>query len=232
MISGTDREQFAEWLSFKAQLIELWSALRANGVLKPGITDKNYTRFVEMPPQMRSSISQFIAHQIEIYNEADELGIELGDTPDLLKVALQVMGLGVDRKILEQIHRDDVVELYSLEHTQMFRSINFFQLCNYNLDDILMYEWFNLYERANGDTTQIFEQVLGHLKSDDCMTRFTMPKHLMKERFSEQQGVFEIDLKLLASAFKGPGLRDGYVVSQRVKVLDVVDRGRVELIKS
>jgi hypothetical protein len=228
--TGTNPEQFSQWLQFKQNLIQLWEILARHGVKKPAITDKNYPRFTEMTKEQRSLVTSFVVKQIEIYNEAEKNELDFDNTPDLLRVALKVMGLVVDSKVFELIDRRDIVELYSVEHIQLFRSFNFFRVCNYNLDDVLMYEWFNLYERERSDTDAIFNAIIGHLAETACINNIKVPPHDMKERFSDPQGRFEITFKYIASAFKGAGVRDAYILTQKAKTLPVPDRPAITIV--
>ncbi len=230
--SFSQSEMLSAWSVLKSQMTRLWTVLHAHGYQRPPPTDKNFNRFLEMSQAQREVTLDFTSKQIEIYVQAEELEIEFENSADLLRVALQIMGLRVDERIFGMIDDKDVIELYGIEHVQLFRSFNFFQICNYSLDDVLMYEWFNLYERCDTVTQQLLGEAFAHLKSGETISPFRTGKHVMRERFSEQQGVFEIQLKYISSAFRGPEVRDGYLVWQKVKVLDLVDRDRVKILGS
>lgn len=211
-------------------MVSLWEIFCRHGIKKPAITDKNYSRFVEMTAEQRTVADLIIGKQVAIYSAAEQMDVDFTNTVDLLKVALKVLNFKVGPDFIDLIKRDDIVEVYSMEHIQLFSSFNFFNVCNYNLDDVLMYEWFKLYEREESVTSALLAEAFDHLSSARTISPFKTAKHIMRERFSEKQGVFEIGLKYISSAFTGPELRDGYLVSQEFRILDLVERNRVQIL--
>jgi hypothetical protein len=59
------------------------------------------------------------------------------------------------------LNKNDIVEIYSSDGVQVFRSFNFFKLCIYPLDQILTYEWHELYRRDESITAGMMEIVRG-----------------------------------------------------------------------
>ena len=63
------------------------------------------------------------------------------------KKALKHHSLYIDDDFWETVEDDHVIEIYSLEMTQLYRSFNFFKYCGYSLLDMSLNEWYVLWQR-------------------------------------------------------------------------------------
>ncbi|MGE0529176.1 MAG: hypothetical protein AB7G93_15785 [Bdellovibrionales bacterium] len=201
---------------FKSIIHDTSRFLSRHGIYKnSAISDSSYGRIVEMGESALSEITLRARRVLDVHLELEKEGYDLDDSKHLARVALGHLGLLTDEIIFKSLRRSDIVEIYNTNHIQIFRSFNFFRICNYNLDEILLNEWYTLYERDEKITCEILTQIEGHLRQSRSVTRFSVPAHIMRERFSSTQGMFITKFKVLASVFDGPESRAGFLCTIR-----------------
>src|SRR5262249_40931867 len=142
---------------------------------------------------------------------------DMDDSEPLLRLALKELGLSIDPDFFKTIKRSDIVEVYDDNHIQVFRSFNFFRMCNYNLDDILAHEWFELYQRDESITNEIMTNISAHMSGATTITTCRIPEHILRERFSGERAVFFIRFRHFASVFSGPESRPGFVCTLQAR---------------
>lgn len=166
------------------------------------------------------SLNAFSAYR-KACTEIHLSGVSLRDNYGLLNRFLRRSNLHSRNDISTIIHADTMVEIYSAENVQLFRSINFFDYCNYSLLDLIAIEWFVLYERHALITESILKQVQQAI-SGEQLSRFTIPAHVMKERTSRPRGVFHIDLQYCSPLYSPTGEFGGFMVTLNVNEICVI----------
>lgn len=176
----------------------------------PTISLKNRDIFLSWTAEYLNKITANARKVLEAHLVAERSGLDFDDSTHLLKVALKVLGFSVDPVFYKMIDRNDILEVYDSDHVQVFRSFNFFRVCNYNLDDVLAYQWFDLYERDPSVTENLLECVRTHLNGSAHISTLPATEHLLKERFSEAQAAFIVKMKKVATIYSGPERKPAY----------------------
>lgn len=138
---------------------------------------------------------------------------------DLLKAVVKDLRLIVDEGIWEKIEKDDIVEIYNCDVIQIYRSLSQMNLCGYTLLDVLTHEFYELYERSLPINEQMLEatrKVFEGPASGFSLSGM-IPKHLMREIFSSNRGVFEIEFKYICPVYHWPRNPYGFIVVQRAR---------------
>ncbi|MAV92429.1 MAG: hypothetical protein CL676_13505 [Bdellovibrionaceae bacterium] len=144
----------------------------------------------------------------------------LDDSPAIFRIALDHYKVRVSDEFFKDLEFNDLIELYDMEHFQIFRTFNFYQLSNYTLEDILMNEWYNLYERPAHITDKIMQQVEEHFKSGRNYSKFDVESHIMKEIFAKPRGAFVTRFKSLATTYSDSGEPTGFACAISAKALE------------
>lgn len=96
--------------------------------------------------------------------------------------ALKMYNLETESDFWTKLQKDDVVEVYSSENIQLFRTFNFFKISSYSLLDLLTNEWYHLWERPSfvldGLIQASVDMMEGRIK---CATQINAAKHILKE---------------------------------------------------
>ncbi|WII73347.1 hypothetical protein QJS83_05620 [Bdellovibrio sp. 22V] len=131
-------------------------------------------------------------------------GRSLRDTKFFTLKALERHGFAVDPDLLDKIESNHLVEFYNFLQTQIFRTLLFFEVGSYTLEDLYCRKWYNLYERTPADQAAI-EKTAAELFAQKKTIRVNNPEHVIKERDSLER--LSIRNKLLwASPLKKEGV--------------------------
>lgn len=116
--------------------------------------------------------------------------------------ALKMYELDVEEGFWKKLEKDDVIEVYSAENIQLFRTFNFFKISSYSLLDLLTNEWYHLWERPSfvmeNIVQSVGELVAGKIKTT---TPVNFSRHIVKEIYNDDS----IDFKC-SSVLTDPGV--------------------------
>lgn len=102
------------------------------------------------------------------------------------------------------IDEGDIVEIYDLEGTQIYRNFEFFKVCNYSIVELLCSDWQSLFERPDYIISEMYNCVDKLVKNNKpgifCFTE--TGTHLNKHRFLDDNSIFEVELKKIVPLFK------------------------------
>jgi hypothetical protein len=101
--------------------------------------------------------------------------------------------LRVSKKLTDNIGPDDIVEVYSQTHQQLFRSVNFFGLSSYSLEELTFIPWDQLFSRREED----FKKLLGYagtiMESNLDMMHPAASRHILTEIDSGKKFSYELE---------------------------------------
>lgn len=144
----------------------------------------------------------------------------LNNEADLFRGVAQKFRLVVDEDLYRILReeKDTLVEVYNQDFVQIYRSTRFMEMCNYTLLDLLTYEFYELFERSASLTDHLFRfaDILkrrGTLEGIDLSV--DIPKHLMREKFSEERGVFQIEFMRMYPTYTWPKEFHGFALVSR-----------------
>ena len=125
-----------------------------------------------------------ICVQMEIHRDRD---LDTIQNQILWRVSHQ-FGFRFPANLFEELPKDAVIELYSKEGTQIFRSLQFFRLCSYTLEEIYCTPWFELFDHHKETMAmcaQMMEKaVKGELRG---VIKNPFPNHDVAERLSAEK---------------------------------------------
>lgn len=101
-----------------------------------------------------------------------------------------------------KLQKDDVIEVYSMENIQLFRTFNFFKISSYSILDLLTNEWYHLWERPSfvlQSLIQVSHDIFGGVIQNT--TQVKISKHMLKEIYNDASINFKC-----ASVLVEPGL--------------------------
>jgi len=90
-------------------------------------------------------------------------------------------GLQVSQKILKDITDDCIIEINTLKHKQIFRSVNFFTVSSYDLGILTFVPWSELFHRPKNIFTKILSQIEILLKNNIDYMIPNIPRHILTE---------------------------------------------------
>lgn len=144
----------------------------------------------------------------------------------LVEMAIDFYGYDLkDEEFWKTIRRDEFIEIYNAENIQIFRTFNFFKTSSYSILDLLINEWYQLWERPKGTLDNMF-QVVSDLFSGKIqgITPVNVREHLITEIFNgeDQENFLSRSSLILFGVIcpiynKSDGQIGGLLVSAQVK---------------
>ncbi len=211
--------------SFRQEDLDFFARLKnfSNLVGKFDVEIEPYSRtgvskFKEMSLHGRSQTIRNFTQYADLLEGAAKNGINLRHEKEVLTYVLARVGLTASDSAMDLIEDGHIIEIYTAEHIQIFRNIEFMQYCNYSLLDLLTFTFFDLYERAALVTNKLLEASSRIFSSDievlDLRSEF--PHHVLRQRFAEPKAEIELDMRYLWPLFAGPENRKGLLSMSKV----------------
>jgi len=115
-----------------------------------------------------------------------EMNLENVDERQLASKALSYFGFKIKNlDWVETIAQDEIIEIYSPQGIQLYRSLNFFNTCGYSLLDLYVHEWFVLWERPASIINRIHATVADVLTGKKTDNQVRIGPHLIRETFDD-----------------------------------------------
>jgi hypothetical protein len=144
---------------------------------------------------LESYMSLCVDHQME--RQA------LRDSKKFTWRALQKFGFTPTSDFLDKISNADVVEIYSEDHTQLFRNFEFFSFCSYTLEELFCLEWWNLFRRDPKVDVQILAMAnqifAGKAPEGFCKNLET---HILEEAQSQDRFKIKYEMQCYLPLYK------------------------------
>jgi hypothetical protein len=101
-----------------------------------------------------------------------------------LKNALKFFGLRLEEEFWTKLSSDDVIEIYNPNMIQLYRSLNFYNKTGYSLLDLVMNEWYVLWERPAKALEEVAKAGLDAVNGAKGLSKMTIKKHIIKEIYN------------------------------------------------
>lgn len=173
----------------------LASMSTARGYAVKPYTQKSLVTLATLPVEKKQSLIANLQTTINIFTSGTEIE-KINPSVDhperrLVEMALDFYGYRIDNEdFWKTIKRNELVEIYNTENIQIFRTFNFFKTSSYSILDLLINEWYNLWERPNGVFDNMFK-VIGSLFSGEIkgIAPAGVPEHVINEIFNAEDEI-------------------------------------------
>lgn len=154
--------------------------------------------------------------------------IPLNEHPErsYVEQALKMYDLETDGDFWDKLQKDDVIEVYSSENIQLFRTFNFFKISSYSLLDLLTNEWYHLWERPTFVLEALFQAYTDTMAGKYPKARqLDVARHILKEIYHDDSINFKTSSILVEPGIGCPlyekGTRNvrGFLFSLRGQVM-------------
>lgn len=124
---------------------------------------------------------------VKICRATHAQGFAMQDSPQLIWQALKELGFRPPSDLFSHMSDSHVIEIYSRENTQIFRSFNFFRYCSYSLEELYCKNWVHLFSRDHDAiipmimefSHSVFNGTLRH-----TVSLRHIPEHIVRETSS------------------------------------------------
>ncbi len=162
-----------------------------------------------------ADIYKYFAAYVGFCEHAIKNDINLKNSKLFLSATLAKLDLKVDDQFINSISESDLVEMYDLNHRQIFRNFRFYEITSYSLSDLLTFDWSELYSRSSAITESLFK-IVGQVvaeKSLATLLPMDVSPHLIKEIRANPVQACGVTFKFMAPVFDNQGQISGYVAN-------------------
>lgn len=119
---------------------------------------------------------------------------EIHPEKGLVEQALDFYGLEVRDDFWRTVDRNDLIEIYNADQVQIFRSLNFFKISSYSLLDLLVHEWYVLWERPQQVLNELVATARNLLHgAAPGLQKLHVPVHVLKEAYCpDDEGGYQL----------------------------------------
>ncbi len=143
-------------------------------------------------------------------------GCDLSDNKKTTLLSLKKLGKATTDSFMNTIDDGLIIEMYNLEGKQIYRNIHFYAISNYTVLDILVYDWQTLFERSFEVNKVLTEYVMRALSGKEGVVSLRgIDKVLTRERLSEDNAVFQVELFQMAPAYSGPEKIENFLCTSK-----------------
>ncbi|MEZ0392482.1 MAG: hypothetical protein ACAH59_09715, partial [Pseudobdellovibrionaceae bacterium] len=144
---------------------------------------------------MSGDRKQAIQNQINVMKqivsgELQDSSVESINHPEWLLVAkaMKLYGLNLKDDFQSILQKDDVIEIYNSDHIQIFRTFNFYRYSGYSYLDLLVNEWFHLWERPRYILESMLAVGMSVVNGDKkgVVSMGHIPEHVYKEIYNSE----------------------------------------------
>lgn len=219
-----DLDKLQDDQTLKLQFTEISSALvellSAENFQTKAYRDENLPHFSLLSTDKKIEV----INRLEVYYNlcAEHLGEgqALRDSKRFTWRVLVKMNLVPTSDLLNKISDGDIVEIYSCDNTQLFRNLEFFDVCSYSLEELFCVEWYRLFHRDEHISKMIgqkLQELLDYKHPEGFENAF--PEHTVTEIFSDEKFQSLVFMKLVAPLYQ----------NKRIVAFICIERGGVIL---
>lgn len=192
----------------KNHKIELRPLNPATEVVFKKLDERRQIDIVESYDKYKQMIIRAMEHQIDINNEVE-----------LLKFIVKDLRVNVCPEAMDKIKPNHIIEIYSLDFKQIYRSLNFLSFCGYDLFELLTHTFYELYERSVSINEYLVAAcaTLNERPHNYVESLSSIPTHLMREKFSGNRTHSLMRFKHLSLLRNLNGEPYGYIITMRIK---------------
>lgn len=178
-------------------------AKEANVTIRP-IKDRMLSSFSARSEQEQERIVQALQVSVKICRETRAQGHKMNNSPALTWQALKEFRLQPTSDFFAYLDQDLVVEIYSKNNVQLFRSFNFFEFCSYSLEELYCEDWATLYSREDERVLSMiydFTQKILDGSIKNTISLDGIPPHVVREVNSIHRNKVQIQIHRAAPLF-------------------------------
>lgn len=149
-------------------------------------TPKALSTLTTLPIEKKENLIKKLQNSINIAAGATEIEKDGHSERKHVEQALNLYGFELrDKDFWNTVRKDELIEMYNTDNIQIFRTFNFFTTSSYSLLDLLVYEWYSLWERPSGTFDEMFK-IVGAIFSGQVsgVVPAQVPEHVISEIFN------------------------------------------------
>lgn len=158
--------------------------------------------FLQLTAEQKSSVLEHLQSYLDICRKVRAKKHSLKETAFFVRTALEYFDFRVDENVFDSINTHTMVEFYSLNHTQIFRTLHFFEYSSYTLEDIYCRQWIHLYDRDPAVSQEFLSCAESMIRDGKELIVPEIGEHFLVERASLEKLKFKARTLCIATLKK------------------------------
>jgi len=174
--------------------------------------------FKNLPNEIKTRVSQGLLITVTSLESASKDSVPLNDSNhSLVWWSIRRLGLRPLSDVFAKLEKDDVIEIYNSDFIQVFRSLNMFRFLSYSLEEILCYQWFELFKREQNITESLLS-IASNMGAGKITSTVEpdLPAHTVEEIFSASKNWAKMKFRLITPLFGPHGQPAGLMTASKV----------------
>ncbi|UXR66018.1 hypothetical protein EZJ49_07125 [Bdellovibrio bacteriovorus] len=170
---------------FKILSENISKAIEEEGFLVRPFSHPTMPHFNRLSIEEQEQVLKDLLTYYQVCMDMKLQGESLKDTRKFTECALARLNKKADPAIMDLLRPDHLVEIYNTTQTQVFRSLPYFEVCSYSLEDVYCRKWYHLYERSLEDQEQL-DKYIGLFYAQNPLRTIEVhaPEHIIRENGS------------------------------------------------
>lgn len=159
--------------------------------------------FYSLTPENQRDIIRRFDRYMDVIADITGQGIGLMDNAQALWRICKRFDWMPYSEIIERVNRQDVIEIYLADNTQLYRNMSYFKYSSYSISDLVFCPWHDLIEHGEKVTTDILNIInQTFVGQADPKKTFTLDPWVARERYSTRKYEARLTSKFFAP-FRG-----------------------------
>ena len=197
---------------YEAIINSIAALVRASGEELEAFSERP-SRFLLLPSEIQDRVIQGLEAYYQLCLSAENEGASMrGDSQPAAWWVIRHLGWRPLSDVFSYIKPGDTIEIYDASHVQIFRSFNMFRCISYSLDELVTYDWADLYHRDAGIHELMIKVGQELVKNPSIKTTLRpFPDHIVSEKFSRRKRKASCTSRLVSPLFDHTGKAAGYM---------------------
>lgn len=180
---------------FKALSEELCSFIEQEGMAVRPYSHPGLSYFQQLTEEGQQTAIETLQNYLEVCRSVYKENHSLKDSAFLVQKGLEYFSYQCHPSIFEMVEKESrVVEFYTPQNTQIFRTINYFEFASYTIEDLYCRPWNHLYIRDEEIDNLLIQGVGAVLTKAVGPEGVLVPnQHLLTEKASLERVTITVD---------------------------------------
>lgn len=162
------------------------------------------SEFAQLSADEKVRVLEQVKMTLEVYADVESHGEQLNSSPKLLWRAFSKLKLTPSSDVFDKMEKGDVIVVYSLDHRQIFRNLEYFETVSATFEEISTRPWWEIHtypEAVSGEFAKLPEMIAaGHIQQT---IPFSVPPYPVLDALGVDQIKAMITMKWMSPVRSG-----------------------------
>lgn len=175
--------------------------------------------FSSLPLELKETVLNSIDFFVTVCNETLAAGEDAVTSQQLTWRAMRHFGFLPSQDLIARITSDDIVEIFDLNHVQIFRNFQFYRYSSYHLEDLYCRPWMELFRRPDPSVAMKLGQTLIEALTVKArgLIELEVGEHLVEETCSPKMNRYMLNVMYGSLLFDTSKQARGFAVVERAR---------------